>query len=833
MRQIIVRRQGLTVLAGFLAAALAASIGPLVQTELAHAEAVAAPDGYSLSLVRAGFSQPHAIRYAPDGRLFLLEQGGRVKIVRPGGVTTALTLDPAAIVEPGGSAGLLSIAFPPGFETASTQYVYLQYTHEPMAGHNYPHNVVSRFTIDGDTIDRTSEEILVHLDTLIGKDGVVKTMHYGGDMEFGADSMLYVTTGDLLIGSNAQSLGNRYGKVLRYQPNGDIPVDNPFYGSLSGPSRAIWAYGLRNPFKLAQDPTDGTMLIGDVGSSTWEEVNVLPSNAGGSNFGWSDTEGYTTDPRFVSPVLAYPHNPNLAGPGQAFGCAVMGGDVYRPQTVAFPRQYRGDFFFADHCEGWLRSIDPDTGVVGPVLATGLELPVDMAVAPNGSVLILQRKLGGAFNGALLRLAYTGVADSPPTLSQQPTAATVAIGQQATFEVFATGSSPLTYAWTKDGAPIPGADEATYTTPSATLSDDGSQFAVVVSNEFGSATSQAAQLTVLNDTAPSATITKPAGGATFAGGDTIRIRGTAVDDEDGVLPRRAFTWNVDLHHNTHTHPELGPIKGTRSLDFLVPRDLETDPDIFFRIRLQVRDSLGVVTEVVRDVLPRTKRLALRTLPVGRSLVLDGSPVATPTSLTAVVGVNRTLVAPPATVSGAAMVLDSWSNGRTNAALAFRTPKQNRTYRAFYRVDGGAVGTGTGLSATYFGAPDFTQPLMSRIDRVPYFLWGSKSPASSVPRNDFSVRWTGTVAAQFSESYTFAISASNDDAVRVVVGGNTVLDTFAGGGAGTISGDVLMQAGVSVPITIEFRDTGGVAKLPLTWSSSSTPRSAIPGSQLTTQ
>lgn len=826
----IASRRGLAVLVGLLGATLVAATGPLDQPPLAHAEAAAVPDGYSLSLVRSGFSKPHAIRYAPDGRLFLLEQDGRVKIVRPGGVTTALRLDPASILEPGGSAGLLSIAFPPNFETAPTQYVYLQYTREPMAGRNYPHNVVSRFTIDGDTIDPASEEILVHLDTLIGRDGVVKTMHYGGDMEFGADGMLYVTTGDLLIGPNAQSLANRYGKVLRYQPDGTIPSDNPFYDSLTGPYRAIWAYGLRNPFKLAQDSNDGSMLIGDVGSSTWEEVNLLPTNGSASNFGWSDTEGYTTDPRFVSPILAYPHNPNLAGPGQPFGCAVMGGDVYRPRTVAFPRQYRGDFFFADHCEGWLRSIDPDTGSVGPVLATGLELPVDMAVAPNGSLLILQRKLGGAFNGALLRLTYTGIANSAPTLSEQPAPSTVAIGQQATFEVFATGSSPLTYAWTKDGVPIPGADGATFTTPPVSLADDGAEFAVVVSNEFGSATSQSARLTVLNDTPPRATITKPGAGATFAGGDTLRIRGAAVDDEDGVLPRRTFTWNIALHHNTHTHPELGPIRGTRTFDFRVPRDLETDPDIFFRIHLQVRDSLGVVTEVVRDVLPRTKTVGLRTLPGGRSLVLDGSPVATPFSFTAVVGLNRTLTAPPATVAGTQMVLDSWSTGQTPAELAFRAPARNRTYRAFYRVDGGAVGTGAGLTATYFGAPDFTQPTLTRTDRVPYFLWGRKAPAGALPQDDFSVRWTGTIASQFSETYTFTVAVRVDDAVRVVVDGQTVIDTFATAESGKVSGDVVMQAGAQVPILVEFRDTGAAAKMPLTWSSSRTPRSAIPGSQL---
>ncbi|MCZ3390228.1 MAG: PQQ-dependent sugar dehydrogenase [Actinomycetia bacterium] len=827
------RRSQLGVVPFAILAVIATAVVPLVTSAPAAATAVAVSDGYSLSLVRSGFNKPHAIRYAPDGRLFLLEQDGRVKIVRAGGVTTALTLDPTNVVAPGGSAGLLSIAFPPDFMTAAVQHVYMVYTHEPMAGYGYPHNVVSRFTISGDTIDPASEEILVHLDSLVGADGVVKTMHYGGDMEFGADGKLYVTTGDLLIGPNAQSLANRYGKVLRYNPDGSIPNDNPFADTLFGPFRAIWAYGLRNPFKIAQDPANGSMLIGDVGSSTWEEINLLPTSASGSNFGWSDTEGYTSDPRFVSPLLAYPHDPALAGVGEPHGCAVMGGDIYRPDNQVFPRQYRGDLFFADHCEGWLRTIDPDTGAVGPALVTGLEQPVDMAVAPNGSVMIISRELAGTINGSLLRLDYTGVANAPPSLSSQPKPVTVALGQQATFEVFASGSTPLSYQWTKNGAPINGATDAAYTTPSAQLVDDDARFAVVVTNAFGDVTSDAAALTVLNDSPPQATITSPSAGTTFAGGQTIHLDGVGVDDEDGTLPRSAFTWDVVLHHNTHTHPELGPITGTRSLDFTVPRNTENDPDIFFRIHLRVRDSLGVVTEVSRDVVPRTSTVHLRTLPAGRSLVLDGVPVATPLDLTAVAGINRTLTAPPATVSGTAMVLDSWSTGQTAAEIAFGAPARDTTYRAFYRVDGGSVGTGTGLSASYFGAPNFTGPVVSRSDRVPYFMWGRKAPAPGVPKNGFSARWNGSLRAQFSEAYTFSVPVRGDDDVRLTVDGATLIDTFGNGATGTLSGQVTLAAGVAVPIVLAFADGSGNASLALTWSSISTPASAVPGSQLAPQ
>jgi len=505
----------------------------------------------------------------------------------------------------------------------------------------------------------------------------------------------------------------------------------------------------------------------------------------------------------------------------------MGGDVYRPQQRVFPRQYTGDFFLADHCQGWMRTVDPATGAVGPVLVRGLEQPVDMAVAPNGSVLILQRQLNGAFNGSLLRLTYDGASNASPTISSQPEPQTVAVGQSATFEVFATGTGQLQYQWRRNGTPIPGANSPAYTTPITSLDDSGDTFSVTVSNDFGSLTSDGAALTVLDDTPPAPVITSPAAGDEFRGGQTLHLAGTATDAEDGVLPASAFSWEVALHHNTHSHPELGPVTGTRSLDFPVPRDTETDPDIFWRIHHTVTDSEGISTTVSRDVLPITSTLHLATVPGGRSLVLDGAPVATPLSLTAVAGVNRTLTAPPTTVSDTAMVLDSWSTGQTASTIEFAAPRQNRTYRAFYRVDGGDVGNGTGLSMTYFSSPDFSDPVLTRVERVPYKNWRLGSPASGVPRDGFSVRWSGMLRPQFSDSYTFALPVGNGDTARVIVDGTPVIDS---NGGETASGMRSLTAGVAVPIVIEMSHNDGAAGLRLTWRSSSTPRSAVPGSQL---
>jgi glucose/arabinose dehydrogenase len=815
---------------GLVTASAVVASGLALAVPAAQAAAVAVEDGYTLSQIRTGINRPHSIRFAPDGRLFLLEQIGRVQIVKNGQLTTALTIDPAVIVEPGGSAGLLSIAFPPNFETADVQRVYLIYTHEPMPGYDYRHNVLSRFTIQGDVIDPTSEQILVHFDTLVGNDGTVKTMHYGGDMEFGADGKLYVTTGDLLIGPNAQNLQNRYGKILRYNADGSIPPDNPFYNTLTGRLRAIWSYGLRNPFKLTYDDESGDMLIGDVGSSTWEEVNLLPAGEPAVNFGWSVTEGYTSDPRFRTPLLAYPHDPDLTGPGEPYGCAVMGGDVYRPNTSTFPAGYAGDYFFADHCQGWLRSIDPATGDIGPVLVTGLELPVDMAVAPNGAVWIIQRQLNGRNNGVLYRLQYTGLGDAAPKISGQPESVTVAAGMSADFEVFASGTDPLAYQWFKDGIPLSGETDPSLTLSSVQLADDGAEITVRVTNDFGNVTSDPAVLSVLDDEPPVPTITSPGASKKFAGGDRLRIRGTATDLEDGELPASAFEWEVELHHNTHSHPEFGPVAGDRSVHYDVPRAFETDPDIFLRIILRVTDSDGVTTEVTRDVQPKLSDLRFETLPGGRSLIVDGSPIATPLDLQAVVGILRSLGAPTTTVDGVGMQLDSWENGSTVPSRSFWAPARDHLYRAFYRVSDGSVGTGSGLSASYFGSSSFTNLLKSRVDRVPYFTWGTSRPAKGVPADNFSVRWEGEVQGQFGETYTLSVPVAGDSEVRVEVGGVTVIDTFASGETGTVTGSFALAAGETVPITIEYSDGTGAANLALQWSSTSTPTSAIPGSQL---
>jgi glucose/arabinose dehydrogenase len=343
------------------------------------AAAAVLPPGFTESLVAGGLTNPTAMEFAPDGRLFVCLQAGQVRVIKDG----ALLPDPflTLTVNSDGERGLLGIAFDPAF--SSNHYVYLYYTATPQV-----HNRVSRFTADGDVVVPGSEVALLdfNAEPLSGS-----TNHNGGAIHFGVDGKLYVAVGDNAVQANAQTFSNRLGKILRVNSDGTIPADNPFFSSASGLNKAIWALGVRNPFTFAVQPMSGRIFINDVGESTWEEIN---DGSAGRNFGWPACEGpnakgtevpCTTD--FDAPFFAYDHR----GTGE---CAIAGGTFYNPLTAQFPAEFTGQYFFADLCGGWIRRLNPATGVMSQ-FATGIASPVDLKVSSDGSLFYLARGGGGA------------------------------------------------------------------------------------------------------------------------------------------------------------------------------------------------------------------------------------------------------------------------------------------------------------------------------------------------------------------------------------------------------------------------------------------------------
>jgi glucose/arabinose dehydrogenase len=372
-----------------IALALLASIGTLLGLLIGAAKGAAnLPPGFTDSSPPfvSGLTNPTDMEFAPDGRLFVAEQAGRVRIAKPDG-TLSTFLDISTLVDSTGERGLLGLTLDPRFST--NRYVYLYYTKK--ATSTTPvHNRVVRVRARGDKVVSGSEKLILRLDDLSSA-----TSHNAGAIHFGKDGKLYVAVGENGNGENAQSLGNLKGKILRINKSGTIPRDNPFYATASGNNRAIWALGLRNPFKFAVQPATGTIFINDVGEGAWEEIN---EGAAGANYGWDIYEGPESDPQYVPPIFAYGHGSDPA----TTGCAITGGTFYNPTTGQFPSGYVGDYFFADLCSGWIRSFDPSTRVASD-FASGIEGPVDLEVSKKGELYYLSTGAPGLVG----KISYAG------------------------------------------------------------------------------------------------------------------------------------------------------------------------------------------------------------------------------------------------------------------------------------------------------------------------------------------------------------------------------------------------------------------------------------------
>ena len=376
-----------------IALSLLASVGTLLVLPIGAAQGAATLlPGFTDSQVVSGLTNPTDMEFAPDGRLFVTEDAGKVRIAMPDG-TLATFLNISTKVDSTGERGLLALTFDPNFSTNG--YVYIHYTKKATAT-TPVHNRVVRVTASGDRAVAGSEKLIFRL----GKQSAA-TDHQGGALDFGKNGKLYIATGDNgrdpVTEPVAQQLTNLFGKMLRINKDGTIPTNNPFYSAASGNNRAIWALGLRNPFKFAIQPGTGTIFINDVGEDAWEEINRDQKSA---NYGWNLCEGSHDNPNkpgsvncsaepYTAPVHEYSH-----GSTDTTGCAITGGAFYNPTTVLFPsEEYEGDYFFADFCGGWIRRLDPATGEVSG-FATGLERPIDLEVSQAGELYYLSRDSTG-------------------------------------------------------------------------------------------------------------------------------------------------------------------------------------------------------------------------------------------------------------------------------------------------------------------------------------------------------------------------------------------------------------------------------------------------------
>jgi glucose/arabinose dehydrogenase len=334
------------------------------------------PAGFSETRVAAGLNGPTAMAIAPDGRIFVAEKGGSLRVVK----NNALLAQPFLTVgvNTASERGLLGVAFDPDFTSNRFVYVYYTTATAPI------HNRVSRFTASStnpDVAQAGSEVQLLNLPALNAGN------HNGGAIHFGTDGRLYVAVGENAVPANSQSLNTPLGKLLRINANGSIPTDNPFYSQTSGINRAIWALGLRNPFTFAVDQAFNRIHVNDVGQGAWEEVNA---GVRGANYGWPQTEG--PEPAGVSGVR-YPIH---AYRNEGSNCAIVGATFYRPYIFRFPRAYDGRYFFGDLCGGFIRMLSPPNYSSPAGFATGIWSLVDIQTHQDGSLYYLARDGGELF-----------------------------------------------------------------------------------------------------------------------------------------------------------------------------------------------------------------------------------------------------------------------------------------------------------------------------------------------------------------------------------------------------------------------------------------------------
>jgi glucose/arabinose dehydrogenase len=639
---------------------------------------VVAP-GFVAETYVGGLDQPIAIDWARDGRAFVAEKPGIVRVVRDGALLAAPFIDLRDEVMNQSDRGLLSVAVHPQFP--AEPYVYLFYIHDPHADggaarpdQNVPTvSLVVRFTADpaadhdralpgsrlvllggngaAQLTSPTCQNGDVYLENCLPAD---MQFHHGGHLLFGRDGSLFVTTGDAYENiyhpntTRTQALDSLSGKLLRVHPlTGDGYPDNPFAGGSTTSNRSrVYALGLRNPWRMAIDPGSGEPVVGDVGLNGWEELNT----GRGQNFGWPCYEGGDgqsfVQPTFdgkdlpacealyaqgaaavTAPLLGYDHAEG--------GASITAGDFYT--GTVYPEDYRGAFFFGDYTRRWIRTLrrSPSGTVTVADFASNVDGLVSLRVGPDTNLYAVD-----IANGLVTRFRYAGGDNTPPhaVATASPSAGalplTVAFRGDASFDV---DGDALTYAWDLgDGT------ASAEVSPTHEYSEAGRYTVTLAVTDSAGATGTASLTILAGNAPPVANITAPADGALHVHGDEIAYRGEADDAEDGPLPDDAFVWEGIVHHNEHVHYDAFRATGPSGhFEYEVH-----DDDSYLELCLTVTDSVGLTATDCIDLRPATARYTFVTEPAGLDLVYDGVRRPTPFTVDAPVGLERAISAPPA-------------------------------------------------------------------------------------------------------------------------------------------------------------------------------------------
>jgi glucose/arabinose dehydrogenase len=651
------------------------------------------PAGFEEVVLATDLDTPTAVDWAPDGRMFVTEKAGVLKVVTPAGAPEAATvLDISDHVNGYGDRGLLGLAVARDF--ARTGHVYLVYTYEldRLRQDGRKTARVTRVTVRPDNRVAGGERVI------LGRDGARPCRrlsntrdcvpadaptHTIGTVRAAADGTLWLGSGEstaydisYLNVFHAYRENTFAGKVIHVDGDGRGLRRHPFCPrdrNLAHVCTKLHAKGFRNPFRFTLNGS--VPVVGDVGLADREEIDLAEP---GGNYGWPCFEGTIRTPAFrqhprcrwwyaragepgapTAPLHDYPGNPGGVIPGPIFSGST------------WPAVYRGRLFFADYTRRFVSLLDLDSGDVTP-FGQDVAHAVALEQSPRGQLAFVD-----IATGEVREIAWSPDNRAPVAAA---TASSTSGAVPLAVRFSGAGSrdpeeAPLSYEWAfGDGERAEGSQvEHVYTRAGnfaarLTVADPGGRRAVrLIRISPG-------------NTPPRLTLLRPHDGSSYTAGGVMTLRAHATDAEDGELRGRVIAWQAVLDHRGHEHFLLTGLRGTDA-GFRVPPDHSADSS--FRVTVTARDSGGLETARTVSVRPRTATVRIGSVPRGAPVTFAGRAATSPLTSTEAAGFETVVAAARSFVRGGRRYrFAGWSAGGRRAH-ALRVPADGLRLRARYR------------------------------------------------------------------------------------------------------------------------------------------------------
>ena len=568
------------------------------------------PQGIVISTLVNDLGGPTTFVSDHESRIFVGDLDGTIRSISTidGQVTNLGKLNAENV----DSRGLYGLAMDPNFASNQTLYAFY-YALDSSGGREVRvSKLILNESQDPAIAPSLKETVLMRI-----KITNAPKIHHGGALEVDKNGYLYFAIGDLEEPRKISNLNMPNGKVFRIRTDATIPTDNPFYRRSKGLGRAVWATGVREPMKSSYDATTDTYMIHDVGWYQTEELNVIKK---GANYGWPNFEGRHqgsikggNTAGMTMPFYSYQNMTSLSQKALPLrvsnkvkpaiasnndkGCAVMGGVYYRPTHVqdSALSEYVGDYLFADLCSGWVNAIDDKTKQVNRLADQVDGQILDMDYDNNGRIFLLMR--GDAQIDNQIKVIDEQQND-PPGFSIRGGNMVASAGETVILDPGITGSGPVTFQWYRNGQPIEGVTESTLKLADMNEQTDSGEYYVDAMNAYGETASNPWTLLLTSRKRPDVNLVVGKDGATVKAGDKIAFSATATDGWDGDLGTDHFVWNLELRHNTHSHP-IFTLKNTKASEFVVGDYAFETGALALKLTLTVTNSIGLTTTIEKQ------------------------------------------------------------------------------------------------------------------------------------------------------------------------------------------------------------------------------------------